>query len=119
MLRTTFLAAALFLAPVAALASGDHYRHGDRYDTTSRIVVAEPRIAVSIGGSPFNGFNLFYQSGGYPYAAVAPYYYAPVVVREPYYPAYRVQHHHSRNNWRDEGRHHRNGDRHRGRGRDD
>jgi hypothetical protein len=113
MLRTTLLAAALFVTPVAALASGGYYAGG----YSSRVVVAEPSIAVSIGG-PLNGFNLFYQSGGYPYVPVAPVYYrAPVVVRAPYYPAPRVQYYYpSRNDWHGGGRHHRDDNDHRGRG---
>ena len=102
MLRTTFLAAALLVTPVAALASGGYYAG----DYSSRVVVAEPRIAVSIG-APLNGFNLFYQSGGYPYIPVAPVYYrAPVVVPVPYYPAQRVQYYPSRNDWQGDERHH-------------
>lgn len=122
MLRTTFLAAALFATPLAALASGGYHDHGDGY--SSRVVVAEPRIAVSIG-SPLNGFNLFYQSGGYPYipvpyVPVAPVYYrAPVVVPVPYYPVQRVQYYPSRNDWHgDERRHHRHYDNDGHRGRD-
>jgi len=109
MLRTTLLAATLLLAPVAALASGGH--HGGGY-----VIDAEPSIAVSIG-APLGGFNLVYQSGGYPYAVMAPVYYrAPVVVRAPYYPAHRVHYYPSRNDWHDGGgRHHRNDDRHHGR----
>lgn len=114
MLRTTFLAAALFATPVAALASGGYYAG----DYSSRVVVAEPRIAVSIG-APLNGFNLFYQSGGYPYVPVAPVYYrAPVVVPVPYYPAQRVQYYPSRNDWHGDERHHHrhyDNDGHRGR----
>ena len=80
MLRTTLLAATILVTPVAAFASGGHYQ-------TGYVAVAEPRIAVSIGGGQLNGFNLFYQSGGYPYAAAMPYYPAPVVIRPAYYPA--------------------------------
>jgi hypothetical protein len=113
MLRTTLLAAALFVTPVAALASGGYYAGG----YSSRVVVAEPSIAVSIGG-PLNGFNLFYQSGGYPYAPVAPVYYrAPVVVPMPYYPVQRVEYYPSRNDWHGGERHHRHYDNDR-RGRD-
>ena len=109
MLRTTLLAATLLLTPVAALASGGHHGGGYVLD------VAEPSIAVSIG-APLGGFNLFYQSGGYPYVPVAPVYYrAPVVVRAPYYPAHRVHYYPSRNDWHGGGRHHRNDDRHHGR----
>jgi len=118
MLRTTLLAAALFAAPIAALASGGYYAGS----YSSR--VAEPSIAVSIGG-PLNGFNLFYQSGGYRYAPVAPVYYAPVapvyyrepvVVQVPYYPVQRVQYYPSRNDWHgDERHHHRSDNDHRGR----
>ena len=105
MLRTTFLAAALLATPVAAFADGGYHGHGDSY--SSRVVVAKPNIAVSIGG-PLNGFNLFYQSGGYRYAPVAPVYYrAPVVVQVPYYPAQRVQYYPSRDDWHGGGRHHR------------
>lgn len=122
MLRTTFLAAALFATPLAALASGGYYAG----DYSSRVVVAEPRIAVSIG-APLNGFNLFYQSGGYPYVPVpyvpvAPVYYrAPDVVPMPYYPAQRVQYYPSRNGWQGgerERRHHRHYDNDGYRGRD-
>jgi len=115
MLRTTFLAAALFATPVAALASGGYYAG----DYSSRVIVAEPSIAVSIG-APLNGFNLFYQSGGYPYVPVAPVYYrAPVVVPVPYYPAQRVQYYPSRNDWHGgERRHHRHYDNDGHRGRD-
>jgi len=118
MLRTTLLAAALFATPVAALAGG-HHDQGGYYSNTSRVVVAEPRIAVSIGGGPLNGFNLFYQSGGYRYAAVTPVYYAPVVVRPPYYPMDRIHYRHSHNYWHDDGRHDRHGGRHHGHDRDD
>ena len=102
MLRTTFLAAALFATPIAALASGGYYADG----YSSRAAVAEPSVAVSIGG-PLNGFNLFYQSGGYRYAPVTPVYYrAPVVVQVPYYPAQRVQYYPPRNDWHGDERHH-------------
>jgi len=108
MLRTTLLAATLLLTHVATLASGGH--HGGGY-----VIDAEPSIAVSIG-APLGGFNLFYQSGGYPYAAMAPVYYrAPVVVRAPYYPVHRVHYYPSRNDWHGGGRYHRNDDRHHGR----
>jgi hypothetical protein len=104
MLRTTLLAAALLATPVATFADGGYHGHGDGY--SSRVVVAEPNIAVSIGG-PLNGFNLFYQSGGYRYVPVAPVYYrAPVVVQMPYYPAQRVQYYSSRNDWHGDERHH-------------
>jgi len=117
MLRTSFIAAALLLTPLAALASGD--RHGyyeDRYPTTSRVVVAEPRIAVAIGGGAYNGFNLLYQSGGYRHPVVMPAYYAPVVVREPYYPPHRAQYRHEHRDWHDDRRHRHNRDRYRGNG---
>jgi hypothetical protein len=102
MLRTTFLAATLFVIPIAALASGGHYAGNHN----SRVVVTEPRIALSIG-APLSGFNLFYQSGGYPYIPAAPVYYrTPVVVRAPYYPAPRVQYYPSHRDWHG-GRQHR------------
>jgi hypothetical protein len=108
MLRTTFLAATLLAMPVAALADGGYHGHGAGY--SSRVVVAEPNIAVSIG-APLNGFNLYYQSGGYRYVPVAPVYYrAPVVVRAPYYPVQRVLYYPSRNDWHGDERHHRHHD---------
>ena len=68
MLRTTLIAA-LLLTPVAALASGDRHGYGDgygdRYSAPSRVVVTQPRVAISIGGAPFNGFNAYYQSDGH------------------------------------------------------
>lgn len=92
MLRTHLLAAALLATPIAALASDGYYAGG----YSSGVVVAQPGIAVSIG-APYPGFNLYYQSGGYPYVPVAPVYYrAPVVVHAPYYPPHRVQYYPSR-----------------------
>ena len=114
MLRTTLIAAALLLTPIAALASGDRHGYGDGYEDrhhpTSRVVVAQPRIAIAIGGAPFNGFNAYYQSGPR-HVVAAPYYYAPVVVREPYYRGHRVQHRHAHRDWHDGRRNHRDRDR--------
>lgn len=111
MLRTTLIAAALLLTPVAALASGDRHGYGDgygdRYSAPSRVVVTQPRVAISIGGAPFNGY---YQSGPR-HVVAAPYYYAPVVVREPYYRGHRAQHRHAHRDWHDERRNHRHHDR--------
>ena len=118
MLRTTLIAAALLLTPVAALASGDRHGYdegyGDRHSTSSRVVVAPPRIAISIGGDPLSGFNGYYQGGGYRHAVAAPYYYAPVVVREPYYRDYRghrAHHRHAQRDWHDDRRDYRDRDR--------
>lgn len=117
MLRTTLIAAALLLAPVAALASGDRHGYGegygDRHSTSSRVVVAPPRIAISIGGDPRSGFNGYYQ-GGYRHAVAAPYYYGPVVVREPYYRDYRghrAHHRHAQRDWHGDRRDYRDRDR--------
>jgi hypothetical protein len=105
MLRTTLLAATLFLAPVAAFA-WDGHRGG-------YVVDADPRIAVSIG-APRSGFSLYYQSGGYGYVPAAPVYYrAPVVVRTPYYPAHRVHYYPpARHYWHGGARQYCNDDRH-------
>ena len=108
MLRTSLLAAVFLATPLAALASGGH---------SSRVVVSEPSVAVSIG-APLSGFNFYYQSGGF-YAPVAPVYYrAPVIVQAPYYPPHRVQYYPARHDWHGGGRHHQRDrdDDHRGRG---
>ncbi|MDP1927533.1 MAG: hypothetical protein Q8K62_03380 [Thiobacillus sp.] len=120
MLRTSLIAAALLLTPVAAVASGDRYDYGegygDRHGTSSRIVVAPPRIAISIGSGPRSGFNGHYQEGYRP-AVAAPYYYAPVVVREPYYRDYRdhrghrAHHRHAHRDWHGDRRDYRDRDR--------
>ncbi|WP_310447500.1 hypothetical protein [Thiobacillus sp.] len=113
MLRTSLLAAVLLATPLAALASGGYYAGGH----SSRVIVNEPSVAVSIG-APLSGFNLYYQSGGY-YAPVAPvYYHAPVIVPAPYYPPHRVQYYPARHDWHGGGRHHHRDrdDDHRGRG---
>jgi hypothetical protein len=112
MLRTALLAAVLLATPLAALASSGYYAGDHR-----RVVVTEPRVAVSIG-APHGGFNVYYQSGGY-YAPATPVYYrAPVIVQTPYYPPHRVQHYPVHHDWHGGGRHHRHGyyERNHGRG---
>jgi hypothetical protein len=75
MLRTSLIAAALLTASAGALAHQN--------EVYVRVVPVEPHWAVSFGGPYPNSFQVFYESGGYPYGTRS--YGPPVrVIRAPY-----------------------------------